>query len=190
MALKAKRLQWCWVVHVNIQIHASGVLRICSSGASPHLARPNLLNPPPPPGPPGSQDPGQRLGFPGAGRAPHLQPSLTQALLSIFPETSRYRETSSSLQSFPKANILLAPQSHRAFSLGAHVPGSSELPVGRIFRLTSRWRADGPGNGYRPRAAGEQLIQSWKGALVVKPFNGLSPMIISPGLELANSEPL
>lgn len=140
--------------------------------------------------PPGSQDPGQRLGFPGAVRAPHLQPSLTQALPSIFPETSRYRETSSSLQSFPKANILLAPQSHRAFSLGAHVPGSSELRVGRIFRLTSRWRADGPGNGYRPRAAGEQLIQSWKGALVVKPFNGLSPMIISPGLELANSEPL
>lgn len=47
-----------------------------------------------------------------------------------------------------------------------------------------------PGNGYGPRAAGERLIQSWKGALVVKPFNGPSPMIISPGLELANSEPL
>lgn len=59
-----------------------------------------------------------------------------------------------------------------------------------LFWLTSLPRADRPGNGYRPRAAGEGLIQCWKGALVVKPFNGPHPMIISPGLQLANWEPL
>lgn len=126
-----------------------------------------------------------------------LKPGGTHFLSPLSPRLFRpssqkhpVRETSGGLQSFPKVNIVLASQSHRAFRLGAHVPGSSKLRVGHIFRLTSRGRADRPGNGYRPRAAGEQLIQSWKGALVVKPFNGLSPMIISPGLELANSEPL
>lgn len=59
-----------------------------------------------------------------------------------------------------------------------------------LFWLTSLPRADRPGNGYRPRAAGEGLIQCWKEALVVKPFNGPHPMIISPGLQLANWEPL
>lgn len=59
-----------------------------------------------------------------------------------------------------------------------------------LFWLSSLPRADRPGNGYRPRAAGEGLIQCWKGALVVKPFNGPHPMIISPGLKLANWEPL
>ena len=100
------------------------------------------------------------------------------------------RKTSGGLQSFPRRSVCLAPQSSRAFQAGAHVPGSSELWVHRVFRLTSPQRAGGTGNGYRPKAAGERLIQSWKGALVVKPFNGLSPMIISPGLELANGEPL
>lgn len=130
-------------------------------------------------GAPGS--PGRRLGFPGAGRA--------QALPSSFPETFLTIETSGGLQPFPKVYSWLFKAAELSRP-GAHVPGSSELFVGRVFQLTSRQRADRPGNGYWPKAAGERLIQSWKGALVVKPFNGLSPMIISPGLELANSEPL
>lgn len=143
------------------------------------------------PVPQGSREPGTAPGLSWRRTGGALFPALSCPASQIhLPRNLSYKRLQavfSPFQGWVYSWPLKAAQFPRP---GAHVPGSSELWVGCIFRLTSRQRADRPGNGYRPRAAGEQLIQSWKGALVVKPFNGPSPMIISPGLELANSEPL
>lgn len=97
---------------MNAQIPLSGVLRICSGRASPQAAGPSSLGPGP-----DFQYPGQRLDFRGAGLDTHSQYSVSQALPSIFPETSRYRDTSSGLQSFPKVNIVF-PSESQSFQAG------------------------------------------------------------------------
>lgn len=94
-----------------------------------------------------------------------FQGSFAQALLSIFAETSRFERDLRRSPALPHDEYLLGPSKPQSFPgrRGTHVPGGSDMGAHRIFGLTSQQRAHRTGNGYWPRAAGERLIQSWKG---------------------------
>lgn len=140
--------------------------------------------------PAGSWSPAQRPGFPRAGQEPHSQPSLAQALLSTFPETSRYEGNLRRPPVLSEEKCMPGPSKQQSFpgrrpcawQLRAVSPPHFPAHITAESRRNWEWLS-----AKSCRRTANPVLEGGTGS---KPFNGLSPMIISPGLELANGEPL
>lgn len=120
-------------------------------------------------------------------------PSLSGTSFHLPRTTFLGREPSGISKSSPET-VQQEPKSSQGLAQ-TESPRPAALSCALLYFPVYITAENRPGNGYQLRDAGKQLIQSWKGALVGKSFNGLSPMIIinpmiiSPGLELENNAP-